>query len=109
MSLGKEAIADEIKEVAKNVEKVKIQEKEINELNNKVLVDSEPVKMQKSTLALGLDGIKLTDTDIFSKSDPYVVISRRRRVEDGGWTPIRISETIKVNRTDNKTKTLLKS
>ena len=108
MSLGKEAIADEIKEMAKNVEKAKTQEKEINELNNKVVVDSEPVKMKKSTLALGLDGIKLTDTDVFSKSDPYVVISRRRRVEDGGWTPIRISETIKVNRTDNKTKTLLK-
>ena len=108
MSLGKEAIADEIKEMAKNVEKVKIQEKEINELNNKVVVDSEAVKMQKSTLALGLDGIKLTDTDVFSKSDPYVVISRRRRVEDGGWTPIRISETIKVNRTDTKIKTLLK-
>ena len=63
------------------------------------LVDLKPVKMQKSMLALGLDGIKLTDTDIFSLSDPYVVISRQRRKEDGGqWTPIRISETIKVNR-----------
>ena len=63
------------------------------------LVDLEPVKMQKSTLVLGLDGKKLTHTDIFSLSDPYVVISRQRRKEDGGqWTPIRISETIKVNR-----------
>ena len=63
------------------------------------VVDSESVKMLKSMLTLGLDGKNLTDTDIFSKSDPYVAISRRRKVEDGGgWIPIRISETIKVNR-----------
>ena len=63
------------------------------------MVYSEPVKMQKRSLALGLNGRKLTDKDIFSKSDPYVAISRRRKVEDGGgWIPIRISETIKVNR-----------
>jgi hypothetical protein len=66
MSEGENQIVDEIQEMAKNVEKVKIQEKEINEPNNKVVVDSEAVKMQKSTLALGLDGIKLTDTDVFS-------------------------------------------
>ena len=52
--------------------------------------------MQKSMLALGLDGKNLTDTDIFSKSDPYVVISRRRK-EDGRWLPIKKSETIKNN------------
>ena len=70
------------------------------------LVYSEPVKMQKRSLALGLNGRKLTDKDIFSKSDPYVVISRP--LPSGGWTPIRTSETKKVKR-KGKLKQYLKS
>ena len=50
--------------------------------------------MQRNTLAIGLNGIKLANKDIFSKSDPYVVISRR--IPNGGWTSLRTSETKKV-------------
>ena len=52
--------------------------------------------MQRSSLAIGLSGRKLADKDIFSKSDPYLVIYRR--IPSGGWTPIRTSETKKVGR-----------
>ena len=58
--------------------------------------------MQKSTVALGLSGRKLTDKDIFSKSDPYVVISRP--IPRGGYTPIRTSETKMVQRTKEEEK-----
>jgi len=51
--------------------------------------------MQRSSLAIGLSGRKLADKDIFSKSDPYLVIYRR--IPSGGWTPIRTSETKKNN------------
>merc|ERR1711997_745676 len=45
-----------------------------------------------STLSLALRGHKLDNKDFFSKSDPYIVISKP---VNGGWTPIRTSETIK--------------
>ena len=46
-----------------------------------------------SSLTLSLRAHKLDNKDFFSKSDPYLVISKP--VNDG-WTPIRTSETIKV-------------
>ena len=45
------------------------------------------------TLSLALRGHKLDNKDFFSKSDPYIVISKP---VNGGWIPIRTSETIKV-------------
>jgi len=45
-----------------------------------------------STLSLALRGHKLDNKDFFSKSDPYIVISKP---VNGGWTPIRTSESIK--------------
>ena len=50
--------------------------------------------MQQQTVTLGIRGFKLANKDIFSKSDPYIVISKP--VSSGGYTPIRTSETIKV-------------
>ena len=50
--------------------------------------------MQQQTVILGIRGYKLANKDIFSKSDPYIVISKQ--VNSGGYTPIRTSETIKV-------------
>lgn len=47
-------------------------------------------------LVLGLSGRQLKDLDLFSKSDPYVVISRQSQ-PGGPWTPIRTSETIQNN------------
>ena len=47
-----------------------------------------------ATICLGLSGRKLKDKDLFSKSDPYVVISRPNM--GGGFTNILISETKKV-------------
>ena len=44
-------------------------------------------------LTLGVSGYKLANKDLFSKSDPYLVISRP---VSGGWTAIRTTETIKV-------------
>ena len=49
--------------------------------------------MQQQTLTLGIRGYKLANKDIFSKSDPYIVISKP--VNNGGYTAIRTSETIK--------------
>ena len=46
-----------------------------------------------STLSLALRGHKLDNKDFFSKSDPYIVISKP---VNGGWNPIRTSESIKV-------------
>merc|ERR1712152_55811 len=51
------------------------------------------LKMQQQTVILGIRGYKLANKDIFSKSDPYIVISKQ--VNSGGYTPIRTSETIK--------------
>jgi len=49
--------------------------------------------MQSSeTLSLALRGHKLDNKDFFSKSDPYIVISKP---VNAGWIPIRTSETIK--------------
>lgn len=44
------------------------------------------------SLSLALRGHKLDNKDFFSKSDPYIVISKP---VNGGWIPIRKSETIK--------------
>jgi len=49
--------------------------------------------MQQQTVTLGIRGFKLANKDVFSKSDPYIVISKP--VSSGGYTPIRTSETIK--------------
>jgi len=46
------------------------------------------------TLTIGVSGNKLANKDFFSKSDPYLVISRP---VPGGWNPLRSSETIKDN------------
>ena len=46
------------------------------------------------SLTLELRGFKLANRDLFSKSDPYFVISRQSLA--GGWNPLRTSETIKV-------------
>ena len=51
--------------------------------------------MNKSSVALGLNGAKLKNKDLFSKSDPYVVISRSTSGGQG-WVPIRTSETKQV-------------
>ena len=45
-------------------------------------------------LTLELKGFKLANRDLFSKSDPYFVISKQSLA--GGWNPLRTSETIKV-------------
>ena len=47
------------------------------------------------SLTLELRGFKLANRDLFSKSDPYFVISRQSLA--GGWNPLRTSETIKVS------------
>jgi len=46
-----------------------------------------------ATICLGLSGRQLKDKDFFSKSDPYVVISRPNM--GGGFTNVLISETKK--------------
>ena len=46
------------------------------------------------SLTLELRGFKLANRDLFSKSDPYFVISKQSLA--GGWNPLRTSETIKV-------------
>ena len=51
--------------------------------------------MNKSSVALGLNGVKLKNKDLFSKSDPYVVISQST-LGGRGWVPIRTSETKQV-------------
>ena len=54
------------------------------------------------TLSLALRGHKLANKDFFSKSDPYIVISKP---VNGGWNPIRRSESIKVRNITQKNKT----
>ena len=49
------------------------------------------------TLTIGVSGNKLANKDFFSKSDPYLVISRP---VPGGWNPLRSSKTIKVIKED---------
>jgi len=46
------------------------------------------------TLTIGVTGYKLANKDFFSKSDPFLVLSRP---VPGGWTPLRSSETVKDN------------
>ena len=45
------------------------------------------------TIVLRLRAEKLANKDFFSKSDPYLVISRP--VNSGGWSPVRTSETVR--------------
>lgn len=45
------------------------------------------------SLTLELRGFHLANRDLFSKSDPYFVISKQTSF--GGWIPIRTSETVK--------------
>ena len=62
------------------------------------------------SLTLELRGFHLANRDLFSKSDPYFVISKQTSF--GGWIPIRISETVKVNiifSDDNRSRKLSKS
>lgn len=47
------------------------------------------------SLTLELKGFKLANRDLFSKSDPYFVISKQSLA--GGWNPLRTSETIRNN------------
>ena len=51
-------------------------------------------RIVKNMLTLGFSGKMLLDKDVYSKSDPYLVMYRNRH--GGEWTPIRTSETIKV-------------
>ena len=53
------------------------------------------IAMNTSSVALGLNGVRLKNKDLFSKSDPYVVISRST-LGGRGWVPIRTSETKQV-------------
>ena len=53
------------------------------------------------TLSIALRGHKLENKDFFSKSDPFIVISKP---VNGGWIPIRTSETIKVRDIDRRHK-----
>ena len=50
----------------------------------------------KASVVIGLSGRNLKDLDLFSKSDPYVVISRQTQ-PGGALVPLRKSETIKNN------------
>ena len=62
------------------------------------------------SLTLELRGFHLANRDLFSKSDPYFVISKQTSF--GGWIPIRTSETVKVNiifSDDNRSRNLSKS
>jgi len=52
--------------------------------------------MAKASLVLGLSGRGLKDLDLFSKSDPYVVLSRQA-APGGTWVAVRTSETINNN------------
>jgi len=52
--------------------------------------------MAKASLVLGLSGRGLRDLDLFSKSDPYVVLSRQAS-PGGAWVAVRTSETINNN------------
>ena len=52
--------------------------------------------MQKASVVIGLSGRNLKDLDLFSKSDPYVVISRQTQ-PGGAPLALRKSETIKNN------------
>ena len=56
----------------------------------------EPNREQRNMLALGFSGRMLIDKDLYSKSDPYLVIYRQS--DAGEWIPIRTSETIKVKK-----------
>ena len=51
-------------------------------------------RIQRNMLKLGFSGQMDLDKDIYSKSDPYLVLYRNSH--SGEWTPIRTSETIKV-------------
>ena len=44
-------------------------------------------------VTLGVRGYSLANKDLFSKSDPYLVVSRP--VTRGGWTALRTTETVK--------------
>jgi len=50
----------------------------------------------KASVVIGLSGRGLKDLDLFSKSDPYVVISRQTQ-PGGSFVQIRKSETINNN------------
>ena len=50
------------------------------------------VRMQQQ-VTLGVRGYSLANKDLFSKSDPYLVVSRP--VTRGGWTALRTTETVK--------------
>jgi len=50
----------------------------------------------KASVVVGLSGRNLKDLDLFSKSDPYVIISRQTQ-PGGAFVPLRKSETINNN------------
>merc|ERR1711971_616474 len=50
----------------------------------------------KASVVIGLSGRNLKDLDLFSKSDPYVVISRQTQ-PGGAFQALRKSETINNN------------
>ena len=56
------------------------------------VVSVQQIRMQQQ-VTLGVRGYSLANKDLFSKSDPYLVVSRP--VTRGGWTALRTTETVK--------------
>merc|ERR1712133_205368 len=57
---------------------------------------SEARMQNKASVVIGLSGRNLKDLDLFSKSDPYVVVSRQTQPV-GAFVALRKSETINNN------------